>query len=57
MKVGDLVKTRPLGSYQRPGCGIIIALGKPNPIASVLWSNGSAVALHISDLEVVHESR
>tara|TARA_R110000824_G_scaffold13985_2_gene60169 strand:+ start:331 stop:483 length:153 start_codon:yes stop_codon:yes gene_type:complete len=48
MKVGDLIRW--------PGftkVGIIWRIGSPNPIARIVWADGSMSAIHIKFLEVV----
>jgi len=61
MKVGDLVKQkspRPFdtntwmaGTPER--VGVIWRIGSPNPIARIIWTDGSMGAMHIKFLEVV----
>ena len=50
MKVGDLVKRK---DKRHNKAGLLWRIGSPNPIARILWDDGSAGAMHIKDLEVV----
>ena len=56
MKVGDLVKLKEVIA-DHTKVGVIWRIGKPNPIARVLWSDGKDGAMHIKFLEGLNESR
>jgi len=55
VKVGDLVKHRKHFGYSR--LGIVWLIGSPNPIAQIIWQDGTRGATHIKFLEVISESR
>ena len=61
MKVGDLVRLRPhddgYGNFYHSKVGVLWAIGSPNPIARILWSDGKRGYIHIKFLEVFSESR
>ena len=57
MKVGDLVRRKRFKNQKIHKIGVIWAIGSPNPIARVLWSDGQQGAMHPKFLEVVNESR
>jgi len=56
MKVGDLVKLKGVIANHAK-VGVVWRIGKPNPIARVLWTDGKDGAMHIKFLEVLNESR
>ena len=61
MKVGDLVRLKPYdngyGSFYHSKVGVLWAIGSPNPIARILWSDGKDAEVHIKFLEMVNEGR
>ena len=57
MKTGDLVRRKRFKNQKIHKIGVLWAIGSPNPIARVLWSDGQQGAMHIKFLEVANESR
>lgn len=65
MKIGDLVKQKSEWVRHNPWMsgteldnspkrvGVVWRIGSPNPIARVIWADGSMGAMHIKFLEVV----
>jgi hypothetical protein len=54
MEVGDLVKRK---DDKHNKAGLLWRIGSPNPIARILWSDGSAGAMHIKYLEVTNADK
>ena len=57
MQIGDLVRLKPYdnpnsGIFYHSKVGVLWAIGSPNPIARILWSDGRDAAVHIKFLEV-----
>jgi len=67
MKIGDLVKQKShwvVANAWMAGTeldkppervGVIWRIGSPNPIARIVWTDGSMGAMHIKFLEVINE--
>ena len=54
MEVGDSVKRK---DNKHNKAGLLWRIGSPNPIARILWSDGSAGAMHIKYLEVINADK